>query len=80
MPVIAASPYGAVLRRTALYAGVIPLEVGMGKDTDDMIDKAVKAAMAQGIVRNGDRVLFIAGVPVGKPGQTNMLKVETIRE
>ena len=36
--------------------------------------------MAQGIVRNGDRVLFIAGVPVGKPGQTNMLKVETIRE
>ncbi|TMF90274.1 MAG: pyruvate kinase [Chloroflexi bacterium] len=80
VPVIAASPYGAVLRRTALYAGVIPLEVGMGKDTDDMIDKAVKAAMAQGIVRNGDRVLFIAGVPVGKPGQTNMLKVETIRE
>jgi len=58
VPVIAASPYGAVLRRTALYAGVIPLEVGMGKDTDDMIDKAVKAAMAQGIVRNGDRVLY----------------------
>ena len=80
VPVIAASPYSSVLRRTALYAGVIPLEVGMGKDTDDMIDKAVKAALKHGIVRDGDRVVLIAGVPVGKPGQTNMLKVETIRE
>jgi len=80
VPVIAASPYSSVLRRTALYAGVIPLEVGMGKDTDDMIDMAVKAALKHGIVRDGDRVVLIAGVPVGKPGQTNMLKVETIRE
>ncbi len=78
VPVIAASPYQEVLRRTQLYADVIPLHVGMGKDTDDMIDKAIKAAVEQNIVRRGDRVLLIAGVPVGRPGQTNMLKVETI--
>ena len=78
VPVIAASPYSAVLRRTQLYSGVIPLEVGIGEDTDDMIEKAVSAALKQGIVRDGDRVIFIAGVPVGKPGQTNMLIVETI--
>jgi pyruvate kinase len=78
VPVIAASPYSAVLRRAALYSGVIPLEVAIGEDTDDMIEKAVRAALDKGIVREGDRVIFIAGVPVGKPGQTNMLIVETI--
>jgi pyruvate kinase len=78
VPVIAASPYSAVLRRAALYSGVIPLEVAIGEDTDDMIEKAVQAALEKGIVREGDRVIFIAGVPVGKPGQTNMLIVETI--
>ncbi len=78
VPVIAASPYQEVLRRTQLYSGVMPLHVAMGRDTDDMIDKAIRAACEQGIVKRGDRVLLIAGVPVGKPGQTNMLKVETV--
>ncbi len=76
--VVAASPYQEVLRRTQLYSGVIPLHVGMGKDTDDMIDKAIRAATDQGVVHRGDRVILIAGVPVGQPGQTNMLKVETV--
>ena len=79
VPVIAASPYQEVLRRTALYSGVIPLHVGMGRDTDDMIIKAIGAGVDQGLFRRGDRVILIAGVPVGKPGQTNMLKVETVQ-
>ena len=78
VPVIAASPYQEVLRRTQLYSGVIPLHVGMGKDTDDMIAKAIKAAVEQNVVRRGDRIILVAGVPVGQPGQTNMLKVETV--
>ena len=79
VPVIAASPYQEVLRRTALYSGVTPLHVGMGRDTDDMIAKAISAGTEQGLLRLGDRVILIAGVPVGKPGQTNMLKVETVQ-
>ncbi len=79
VPVIAASPYQEVLRRTALYSGVIPLHVGMGRDTDDMILKAITAGVDHGVLHRGDRVILIAGVPVGKPGQTNMLKVETVQ-
>src|SRR5437588_303490 len=37
VPVIAASPHPDVLRKTALYAGVIPLLVSPGKDTDEMV-------------------------------------------
>jgi pyruvate kinase len=79
VPVIAASPYQAVLRKTALYSGVIPLEVAQGHDTDDMFEKASEAAIRSGLVRRGDRVAIVAGVPVGQVGNTNLLKVETVR-
>jgi pyruvate kinase len=78
MPVIAASPHVEVLRRTALYSGVVPLLVSPGRDTDQMIENATEAAKASGMVRPGDRVVVVAGVPVGRPGQTNLLKVETV--
>jgi pyruvate kinase len=79
VPVIAASPHTHVLRRTALYAGVVPLEVAQGADTDDMIAKGTSAAVEAGLVRPGDRIAFVAGVPVGEPGQTNLVKVEVVR-
>jgi pyruvate kinase len=78
MPVIAASPHEEVLRRTALYSGVVPLLVQPGSDTDQMISNATAAARESGMVRAGDRVVVVAGVPVGRPGQTNLLKVETV--
>jgi pyruvate kinase len=78
VPVIAASPHQEVLRRTALYAGVVPLEVAQGADTDDMIAKGRTAALEAGLLRHGDRIAFVAGVPVGEPGQTNLVKVEVV--
>lgn len=78
VPVIAASPHPAVLRRTALYAGVIPLLTSPGRDTDEMVTNATGAAREAGLVRTGDLVVIVAGVPVGRPGQTNLLKVETV--
>ena len=78
VPIIAASPHDEVLRRTALYSGVVPMLVSPGRDTDEMIANATKAAVESGMVRPGDRVVVVAGVPVGRPGQTNLLKVETV--
>ena len=78
MPVIAASPHPEVLRKTALYSGVVPLLVMPGKDTDGMIENATEAARQADIVKTGDRVVIVAGVPVGRPGQTNLMKVETV--
>lgn len=78
MPVIAASPHDEVLRRAALYSGVVPLLVRPGADTDQMVSNATAAALESGMVRSGDRVVVVAGVPVGRAGQTNLLKVETV--
>ena len=78
VPVVAASPHPEVLRKTALYSGVIPLLVSPGKDTDQMVANATEAARESGLVRVGDTVVVVAGVPVGLAGQTNLLKVETV--
>ena len=78
VPVIAASPHPIVLRRTALYAGVVPLEVERAVDTDDLFAKGKWAALAAGLVQSGDRVAFVAGVPVGEQGRTNLVKVEVV--
>jgi pyruvate kinase len=78
VPVIAASPHPDVLRRTALYSGVIPMLVSSGSDTDQMVANATQAAVRSGLVRPGDRVVVVAGVPVGQPGQTNLMKVEIV--
>jgi pyruvate kinase len=78
VPVVAASPHPEVLRKTALYWGVIPLLVSPGKDTDQMVANATEAARLSGLVRAGDTVVVVAGVPVGLAGQTNLLKVETV--
>jgi len=77
VPIIAASPHAQTLRRTSLYAGVVPLLVGHGVDTDDLIAKASEAAVRSGLVRRQDRVVIVAGV-AAQPGQTNLLKVVTI--
>jgi pyruvate kinase len=78
VPIIAASPHAETLRRTTLYSGVVPLLVGHGVDTDDLIDKASEAAVRSGLVRRAERVVIVAGV-AAKPGQTNLLKVVTIQ-
>ena len=78
VPVVAASPHPEVLRKTQLYSGVIPLLVSPGTDTDQMVANATEAARLSGLVRSGDTVVVVAGVPVGLAGQTNLLKVETV--
>src|SRR5439155_417987 len=65
VPVIAASPNEEVLRRTSLYAGVVPLLVAQGRDTDEMFANATEAAVRGGFVREGDRVVNVAGAPDG---------------
>ena len=48
------------------------------RPTDALIDGALGAALAAGRVQRGDTVVLTAGVPVGRPGMTNLIKVETL--
>jgi pyruvate kinase len=40
-----------------------------------MVDRACRLAFREGFVRAGQRILIVAGVPLGTPGATNMLRI-----
>ncbi|MDU6731410.1 MAG: pyruvate kinase alpha/beta domain-containing protein, partial [Bradyrhizobium sp.] len=45
------------------------------RDQDDMVERAGSIAFRDGFVRAGQRVLVVAGVPLGTPGTTNMVRI-----
>lgn len=79
-PIIAVTPSGIVQHTLTLCWGVEPLLVGRSQSTDDMIDNAVDTALEAGLLSNGDLVTITAGVPVGIPGTTNLIKLDIVGE
>ena len=78
VPVIAVTPRPSVLRKLLLIWGVIPLLGRKTENTDEMIYAAITAALNDNLIANGDLVVITAGVPVGVPGTTNLLKVHVV--
>ena len=73
---IAFSPKSATLRKLALVWGVMPLQLGaVVTSVDDLLESATEFLLNKGIVREGEIVVFTAGVPIGVSGSTNMIKV-----
>lgn len=79
-PIIAVTPNENVMRRLALTWGVIPTRGEFANTTDEMFDTAVKGGMGTGLLSLGDTVIITAGVPVGRAGTTNLIKVHHIGE
>lgn len=58
--------------------GVMPIPVPESKSTDELISVAVRSARKCGYVRPGDTVVVTAGVPVGLPGNTSLIRVMSV--
>lgn len=77
-PIIACSPDEKVCKQMAMSWGVVPVKTDEVTTTDELFAIAVNAAKDCGMVEEGDKVVITAGVPIGKSGTTNLIKVETI--
>ncbi len=80
VPVYAATPFADVARKMSLYWGVIPIILKTKHTTDDMIAAVEKAMFTGRTVKPGDLIVITAGVPVGVPGSTNMMKMHRVGE
>lgn len=60
-------------RRLSLAWGVEPRVVPEPTDTRELAPLAVEEAMKMGLAPPGQRVLILAGVPLGSPGAANIL-------
>ncbi|MBL0386260.1 pyruvate kinase [Tumebacillus sp. ITR2] len=79
-PIIATTDREEVSRRLLVSWGVYPVLTKKAKTTDELLSVSVEGALASGLVDHGDLLVITAGVPVGQPGTTNMIKVHTIGE
>ncbi|CAM4374412.1 pyruvate kinase [Saccharibacillus endophyticus] len=77
-PVIAVTTQEQTLRRLALAWGVIPVKGEVAETTDELFESALQGAKNSGIVQDGDLVVITAGVPLGRSGSTNLIKVDQI--
>ncbi|MDR3200965.1 MAG: pyruvate kinase, partial [Spirochaetales bacterium] len=73
--IVAAAPTQQVRNRLLLNWGVQPLVTAESVDSDEMIMNGLKALMSAGYAKKTDRVVVVAGVPVGTPLVTNMVRV-----
>ena len=73
--IVAISPNASTGRRLAAVWGVHCVVAEDAHDQDDMVDRACRIAFREGFAKAGERVIIVAGVPLGTPGATNMVRI-----
>lgn len=74
-PIIALSPNLATARRLAVLWGTHCVIMEDARDLDEMIARACNISFREGFAKEGQRVIVVAGVPLGTPGATNMVRI-----
>jgi len=78
MPIVGCTINEKVYRQLALSWGVTPIFCQPQNDADALFAHAVERAKEEKLISDGELVVITAGVPLGIPGTTNMLKVQTV--
>ncbi|EJF87677.1 pyruvate kinase [Bartonella rattimassiliensis] len=79
-PIIALSPIVETARRLALVWGLHCVVTEDARNLEDMVDRAAAIAFQEGFCQGGDRFLVTAGVPLGTPGATNLLRIASVSQ
>ena len=77
--IIAATPESKTYHQAALQWGVAPIFVENLKDLEVLIARCLEESKNEGLLKPGDKVVISAGLPLDIPGNTNMVRVETVR-
>ena len=64
-PIIAGCIQSKVWRQMALSWGVTPIYIDKASDSEELFANAIDAAKKSGLVKEGEKVIITAGVPVG---------------
>jgi pyruvate kinase len=79
-PILAMTPREEVQRRLTLAWGVIPIGAPTIGTVEDFFRMGENAAVNICGAAQGDLVVLVAGLPIGVPGGTNLLRVLTISD
>ncbi len=79
-PIIAMSPVHATARRLSLVWGLHCVVGDEPQSIDGMVERACDIAREEGFARPGERIIITAGLPLGTPGATNMLRIAYVND
>jgi len=77
-PLLSLTPKLSTARRLALVWGVHSVLTHEISDVDTMTELACQTALGEGFAKPGDSIVIAAGVPFGRAGTTNMLRLATV--
>jgi pyruvate kinase len=77
-PIAGLSHLQDTLQKLALEWGVTPVRIAEAADVEELWRASIEAALAAGLVEQGDTVVIAAGTAVNMPGSTNVIKVEVV--
>jgi pyruvate kinase len=75
VPIVAISPNLNTGRKLSVVWGVHCVVAEDAQDQDDMVERACRIAFKDGFAKAGRRVIIVAGLPLGTPGATNMVRI-----
>jgi pyruvate kinase len=78
VPIVAFSPDADIRRRMALIWGVCPRNIPDVRKIDGLAEVAEKRLLEERLVRKGDVIGIVAGMPMGIRGTTNFMKFHVI--
>jgi len=78
-PIVAATPSIKTYNQLALSWGVYPVLAKPQTSFDSLFLHAIDCAKQIDLVSVGDQVVIVGGVPIDTPGNTNIIKVETVK-
>ncbi len=79
-PILVLTPSPKTGRRLAIAWGLTCVMTHDAQDIDDMVRRAWHFSREQGFANPGQQIVITAGLPVGTPGATNLLRITTVRD
>jgi pyruvate kinase len=74
-PVLAVTPDEYAERAMQLYWGVHACRAPLAEETEGMIQNAMKIALGTGLASLSDKIVLVAGLPLGSPNMVNAVRV-----
>ncbi len=79
IPIVAVTPYIETGRQLVLSFGVTPKIMTIAKDVEKSAEKVMQTLQKDTQISKGDKLVFSAGVPLGRVGSTNTIMVRNVK-
>lgn len=78
VPILGLTPELSTSRRLVLVWGVHPVRTQDVKEFADVVADGISVSAEEGFAKKGDNIVITAGVPFGRPGTTNIIRIASV--